>query len=236
MTRRLLATALLVLISASLLACAPDPSDSEQLPTIQPGPTAEPAAAALTPIPTAASILTSIDTPTPSPDPTKAPTILIPSAAPERPGLLRLADNLDDPQGYCVDVAGFGSNIRLNAPLQAHTCKRRSNDQLFVSVPGLGDGGFRLAEYDRCLSAALLEPGATVSVAACDTNAVTQRFRLDSDGRVQLASPGAPALCLGVAHGSGEPAGGRNHLRRDLILYDCEEVDPSLVTWDLVGE
>lgn len=49
-------------------------------------------------------------------------------------GLLRLADNLDDPQGYCVDVAGFGANIRLDASLQAHTCKPGSDDQMFAPI------------------------------------------------------------------------------------------------------
>ena len=28
-------------------------------------------------------------------------------------------------------------------------------------------------------------------------------------------------LCVGVAGGAGEPAGGRNHLRRDLVLLDA---------------
>ena len=146
------------------------------------------------------------------------------------PGLLRLADNLDDPLGYCVDVAGFGANIRLDAPLQAHTCKPGSDDQLFVpTVPG---GGMRLVEYDRCLAAAM-EPGAKVNVVGCDAGAVNQRFNLDEDGRVRLTTPNVPALCLGVAAGQGEPAGGRNHLRRDLALYYCEGADPALVTWEL---
>ena len=165
------------------------------------------------------------------PTATANPTLAAPTAMPA--GLLRLRDDLDDPQGYCVDVAGFGANIRLNAPLQAHTCKPGSDDQLFTPIDAVHGGGFRLVVYDRCLAAAIAEPGATVSVAECDSNAATQGFSLADDGRVQLALPDSPALCLGVAGGFGEPAGGRNHFRRDLMLYDCKAADPSLLTWRL---
>ena len=121
-------------------------------------------------------------------------------------GLLRLSVDLDHTQGYCLDVAGFGANIRLDAPLQAHTCKPGSDDQLFAPIAGTDGGGFRLVEYDLCLAAVIVEPGATVSAAECDTGTVTQWFSLADDGRLQLVPPDARALCLGVAHGSGEPA------------------------------
>ena len=153
-----------------------------------------------------------------------------PISAPTAAGLLRLADNLDDPQGYCVDVAGFGANIRLDAPLQAHTCKGRSDDQLFSAI---GSGGILLVEYDRCLAAEMAESGAEINVVGCDAGADNQRFSLNEAGRVQLPSPDGPGLCLGIAAGKGEPAGGRNHLRRDLTLYYCDEVDPALITWKL---
>lgn len=151
-------------------------------------------------------------------------------------GLLRLADNLDDPQGYCVDVAGFGANIRLDAPLQAHTCKPGSGDQMFTPIALADGGGIGLVEYDRCLAAAMAESGAEVNVDRCDGGTVNQRFSLNEDGRVQLASPDGPMLCLGIADGMGEPAGGRNHLRRDLLLYDCDGAEPALITWELLEQ
>ena len=233
MTPWLLAAALLVLTAPGLLACEPDPSNSEQPATIELTATANPTIAVPVPTDTAVPTLTPIDTSTPTlgPWPT-ATNIQTATATPA--GLLRLADNLDDPQGYCVDVAGFGANIRLNAPLQAHTCKPGSDDQLFRPTDAAHGGGFRLVVYDRCLAAAIAEPGAMVSVAECDSNTATQGFSLADDGRVQLALPDSPALCLSVAGGYGEPAGGRNHLRRDLILQDCKDADLSLITWDLV--
>ena len=43
-----------------------------------------------------------------------------------------LRDPLDEPEFYCVDVAGFGSNLNLNSPLQAHTCKPGADDEVFI--------------------------------------------------------------------------------------------------------
>ena len=68
-----------------------------------------------------------------------------------------LRDPLDEPEFYCVDVAGFGNNLNLNSPLQAHTCKPGADDELFIfnhPTPGpilhgrlrcLPRGGGRLA-------------------------------------------------------------------------------------------
>src|SRR4029434_4465421 len=38
-------------------------------------------------------------------------------------GLLRTIHALDEARGYCLDVAGPPENLRLDDPLQAHTCK-----------------------------------------------------------------------------------------------------------------
>ena len=38
-------------------------------------------------------------------------------------GYLRSAPPLDDPRGYCLDVAGFGVNARPDEPLRSHICK-----------------------------------------------------------------------------------------------------------------
>lgn len=153
------------------------------------------------------------------------PTLSMPehrTAGGARQGLLRLANDLDDPQGYCVDVTGFGANIRLDAPLQAHTCKGRSDDQMFEVLEG---GGIRLIAFGRCLGAREAVSGSAVSAVECNPDAEAQGFQMDTAGMLALASPDGYALCLGVAAGSGEPAGGRNHLRRDLMLYRCDEAE-----------
>ena len=51
-------------------------------------------------------------------------------------GLLRTAEPLDEARGYCLDIAGFGPTLRLEDPLQAHTCKYggQLDDQRFERI------------------------------------------------------------------------------------------------------
>lgn len=151
-------------------------------------------------------------------------------------GLIRLRDDLDDPLGYCIDVRGFGSGIRLDADLQAHSCKRNSPDDQSFTLSRLRSPGLvLLVEYDVCLAVADPKEGASILLHQCDNPSVAREFRWMDDGKLRfVADSTAPPsdLCVGVAGGPGEPAGGRNHLRRDLMLVDCDATDPNLVTWD----
>ena len=213
--------AVALLAVAWLIACSADPSrPAEITPTERGERVVNPSAA-----PPAGS---SGPTLTPS-----APTPTQPAPPVPATGLLRLADFLDDQEGYCIDVAGFGANLMLDAPLQAHTCKPRSDDQLFSLVDGKG---IRLDRHGRCLMAVEVAPDSAVGVSPCDAADAGQDFRLGNDGRIRIQSAEEQALCVGVAEGAGEPAGGRNHLRRDLMLYGCDEADRSLITWTLVEQ
>ena len=83
-----------------------------------------------------------------------------------------LRDPLDEPEFYCVDVAGFGNNLNLNSPLQAHTCKPGADDELFIfNRPAPGQ--FYMDAYDVCLEA---EEG-LLYVRAC-SESPNQRFVL----------------------------------------------------------
>ena len=165
---------------------------------------------------------------TPEPQPTA---ILSPTAAPAVPtpsveSLIMLQDPLDEPEFYCVDVAGFGSNLNLNSPLQAHTCKPGADDELFIfNAPGTGQ--FFMDAYNFCLEA---EEGLLYARKCSDAPA--QRFVLGSDGAIR--AHGAD-LCLAVQSGAGQPAGGRSHLRRDLLLQSCADVAQNLSRWLLPG-
>ena len=156
------------------------------------------------------------------------------ASGPER-FLIRLQDDLDDPLGYCIDVRGFGTGIRLDADLQAHSCKSgTAEDQSFALMGDRQDISILLVDYDVCLAVASPEPGALILLAPCDETAVSQRFQWLNDGRLQLSAEQnaeQSELCIGVAGGTGEPAGGRNHLRRDLMLRDCVETDLALMAW-----
>ena len=92
-------------------------------------------------------------------------------------GLLRTAQALDEARGYCLDIAGFGATLRLDDPLQAHTCKYggQLDDQRFERI---ANGAIKASLYDRCLAATALEPGAKLVVRAC-TSAPAQRWTID---------------------------------------------------------
>ena len=157
-----------------------------------------------------------------APSPTAAPAI--PTPAPE--SLIMLQDPLDEPEFYCVDVAGFGNNLNLNAPLQAHTCKPGADDELFIfNHPAPGQ--FFMAAYDVCLEAG----DGVLYVRAC-AESPNQRFALSGDGAIRVQDSDH---CLAVQSGSGQPAGGRSHVRRDLLLQSCADAEPSLSRWLLPG-
>ena len=97
-------------------------------------------------------------------------------------------------------------------------------------------GSIRLVEYDVCLAVADRNPGASILLRPCDDQSVSRDFEWLADGRLHLLverDASQPELCIGVAEGIGEPAGGRNHLLRDLMLLQCDEADSARVTWEL---
>ena len=251
---RLLA-GLLVATASAMIACASDPPDPVPAQPDVPGTVATvpqstgiaaaaaqpPPTAIVQPVPTAAVATTQpspANTPTrPAPTPTPISQLagIEPQVtAPER-FLIRLRNNLDDPLGYCVDVRGFGSGIRLDADLQAHSCKSgAADDQSFAMLGEPPAGGVVLVDYDVCLAVAEPESGASILLSPCDDESVFRRFEWLDDGRVHLIveqDASRPKLCIGVADGAGEPAGGRNHLRRDLMLRACAETDMALIAW-----
>ena len=140
--------------------------------------------------------------------------------------LVMLEDPLDEPEFYCVDVAGFGANLNVNSPLQAHTCKPGADDEMFAfNRPAQGQ--LYLVEHDRCLEA---DEG-NVYVRSCSESSL-QRFTYGEDKTFRLEGED---LCLSVAGGEGQQAGGRSHLRRDLLLSACAEVEPNLSRWVFPG-
>lgn len=141
--------------------------------------------------------------------------------------LIQLVAPLDEPEFYCVDVPGFRDSLRTDRPLQAHTCKPGAADELFIAHQPWG-GQFLMPAYGLCMEA---EEG-LIYTRPC-TNSRSQRFTHQDDLTVRTFEGD---LCLAVAGGSGEPAGGRSHLRRDLGLLPCEEAAAELREWVLPGE
>ena len=142
-------------------------------------------------------------------------------------GLIRLADPLDEPESYCVDVPGFRDRVRLDAPLMAHTCKPGAPDELFT-LDHPGKGQVYMRAYSRCMEASSREAGAQLLLKPCSGVAL-QKFSFGGAGLFRLADS---ALCLAVAGGEGTPTGGPSHLRRDLALVACDGADHALSTWE----
>ena len=107
---------------------------------------------------------------------------------------LRSVYELEDPRGYCLDIPGFGAQIRIDAPITTHTCK--------YSLPGFDvdeifehtDGKLRLVNYDRCLSADSMEAGrADVNSIDCGD---AHEWQVHADGRVTPSSDSSQCLTL----------------------------------------
>ena len=138
-------------------------------------------------------------------------------------GLLRTSEPLDEARGYCLDIAGFGPTLRLDDPLQAHTCKYggQLDDQRFERT---ATGAIRASVYDRCLAATGFEPGARLVVRSC-TSSPTQRWTITWG---HLSPESRRDLCVSVASAKGEIAGtpalvSPVYRRRDVTLERCDD-------------
>ncbi len=194
---------------------------------------AEATAAAPTPAPAETAPGTAVESPVPTDAPAPASTQQVPPTPrgltalyPEGETLIQLIDPLDEPEFYCVDVRGFGSGSQTDRSLQAHTCKPGGEDELFL-INHPADGQLFMQAYDLCLAA----EGEAVFLRNC-SDSTDQSFKAGSDGTVRT---GDGQLCLAVAPGEGEEAGGASHVRRDLALVDCTEAHRHLARWILPG-
>lgn len=147
-------------------------------------------------------------------------------------GLLRTTYALDEARGYCIDIAGFGESLRLDDPLQVHTCKYGAalEDQLFEPVAGTSR--VRVPEYDRCLATAALDEGSALVVQPCAESPL-QRWSF-SWGR--LSPESRPDLCVSLSGETGEAAGTPAlitpvYRRRDIALAPCDAQVPSRQTF-----
>ena len=198
---------------AEATAAAPPPSPSSAI--VGSTPTSAPSADSVTP--------DSVTAPTQA---VAAKPAFLASLIPEEDTLIQLIDPLDEPEFYCVDIPGFGSNLATDRPLQAHTCKPGADDELFrINYPS--EGQLSMPAYDLCVEA----EGDAAYTRSC-SEAPTQRFVAHPDGTVRT---GEGQLCLAIAPGEGEQAGGPSHLRRDLRLVACAEAGRHLARWILPG-
>lgn len=140
--------------------------------------------------------------------------------------VIKLVEPLDEPEFYCLDVAGWGDHLKIEDPLQVHTCKPDSPDQEFV-VEG---STFKMPEYNRCLTVSAsgntAQPGTALMIRECDGR-IMQNFKILSSGQIMLNNSN---LCLAAGTTSLE-ASGPSHLWRVASLQPCDITDKKLITW-----
>ena len=124
-----------------------------------------------------------------------------------------------------------GRGVRLQAALQAHTCKpvEVAEDELFTMNHPSG-GQIYMKAYDLCVAAEGPKEESLLHLEPC-SDSLLQRFSFASDGRIQLEGGADARLCLSVASGPGTPTGGPSHLRLELNLQRCDDVDPPRSRW-----
>jgi hypothetical protein len=142
---------------------------------------------------------------------------------------VRLVDPLDEPEFYCLDLSGWGDHLKLDDPLQAHTCKTRgAGDQMF----SVKDGKILVGETDRCLQVAVSSgkalAGSALLARTCRDNAM-QAFTLEEDGRISLTGSD---LCVAAGDESTD-ASGPSHVWRVLSVERCDSVAAELMTWQI---
>lgn len=142
--------------------------------------------------------------------------------------LIVLVDPLDEPEFYCFDLAGWGQNLQLDDPLQAHTCKtRNAGDQMFH----FEDNRLKVSTQDLCVQVAgstgRTLAGSAVLARPCVEDNPLQDLSFGDDGKVYV---GETDFCIGVGTVSAA-AGGPSHLWRALNVTYCESHDDNLLTW-----
>lgn len=141
-------------------------------------------------------------------------------------------DKLDNIlNGYCIDIAGGqGPQADPANGLQGHTCYSPMGsifvDQAFDSGQ-FAEGVFHMPEFDVCMQAAAIEPGARLELAACD-GTQAQRFSFSGEGTITPAS--APELCLTLGEDTRFGRSKTNQIKV-LTLAECAPGLAASQTW-----
>ena len=132
---------------------------------------------------------------------------------------LRVIAPLDEARGYCLDIPGHMAGVRLDLPLQAHTCKHGiwNQDGRFDAV-SLMNGMLQMPQYDLCLQAEDNSIGARLILADC-TQTKLQTWKLQDSGEITLES--ILEMCITIDNGPGKDAGGPRYLMNGISLDTC---------------
>ncbi|OAV00667.1 MULTISPECIES: hypothetical protein [Moraxella] len=150
-------------------------------------------------------------------------------------GQLRLADNLDHDDGYCLDILGSGEYIRFDMPMTVYNCKPGLYED--EAVMWQADGKIHFPAYNACATAAGINQsvlaGAAVMPRACGERSpflesqYLQHFSYRDDGRIELVGSG---LCL-TAGAESDATFDPSHRWRTLSMQPCQNAPLAQSQW-----
>ena len=145
---------------------------------------------------------------------------------------LRVVAPLDEARGYCLDIPGHMTSVRIKSPLHVHTCKHGIwNQDGRFGVAALGNGVLRMPHYELCLQAANSSIGARLLLAEC-IQAELQTWTLQDSGEIALEA--FPQMCITVEEGPGRDAGGPRYLMKGVGLDTCSQQAGGRQRWTTV--
>jgi len=153
---------------------------------------------------------------------------------------VRLKDPLDRPaDGYCLDILGAGSNLRLQLPLFVHNCKSGATPDSAIAYTEQGQLLFPAVGV--CVTAFGVNntvlPGASILLRPCDYRAAffdtsdLQKFDYLKNGQLQLRGY---ELCLTAGAESATTYSASDRWRV-LSLQSCSAGTPKYSTWEMVA-
>ena len=81
---------------------------------------------------------------------------------------VRVVAPLDEARGYCLDIPGHMTSVRLESPLHVHTCKHGIwNQDGRFDAAALRNGVLRMPHYELCLEAENHSIGARLLLTEC---------------------------------------------------------------------
>jgi hypothetical protein len=142
---------------------------------------------------------------------------------------LRVIAPLDEARGYCLDIPGHASGVRVQSPLQAHTCKHGiwNHDGRFDAA-SLADGVLRMPYYELCLQPESTSAGARLVLVKCMAED-PRVWALQDEGEIALVA--SPDMCITIAEGPGRDAGGPQYLMKGVGLDSCSPQSADRQRW-----
>ena len=155
-----------------------------------------------------------------------------PEQASDQGVFVRVTAPLDEVRGYCLDIPGHLSGVRVESPLQVHTCKHGIwNQDGRFDLAALVNGVIRMPFYDLCLQAENTSAGGRLLLAAC-SDIQLQSWALTDSGEITLEA--SPTMCITVAAGPGRDAGGPQYLMKSVGIDVCEQQASERQRWTTV--